>query len=212
MLQKQNTTGYKSVGVEKMRVQKVKLTDGCPNGCSFCYEPKKEPFFYPIPAFTGDYIQILDMNFLSNPDALKILKELPKKTYEFVCGVDYRRMTQEIADLMKQKGFIKVRWAWDYGFSQQKNQSGIWKMFKKAGYRSEELSVFMITNYKIPINECEKKLDLLKVWNVKVNDCCYDGGYKLAKPLFWSPEQIKRFRAKCRKHNQLVRFKIDPEY
>jgi hypothetical protein len=85
-------------------------------------------------------------------------------------------------------------------------------MFKRAGYRSEDLSVFMIVNWKIPITECEKKLDLLKVWNVKVCDCCYDGGYKLAKPMFWTPEQIKRFRAKCRKHNQLVRFKIDPEY
>ncbi len=81
----------------------------------------------------------------------------------------------------------------------------------EAGYRSEDLSVFMLANWKIPYVECCKKLDLLKVWNVKVNDCCFDGGYKQAKPKDWDIDQIKRFRAKCRLHNHMVLFKIDPE-
>jgi len=191
---------------------KIKFTDGCPNGCKYCYEPKEIKCYDPVIPITKELIQILDMNFLSNPKALKILSELPKQKYEFVCGVDFRLLTQNICNLMKEKGFIKVRWAWDYTFNSQKTHSKVWKMFKKAGYKSEELSVFIITNWKVPYNDCVKKLDLLKVWNVKVNDCCFDGGYRLAKPHHWDIDQIKRFRRMCRKHNQLVRFKIDPEY
>ena len=86
------------------------------------------------------------------------------------------------------------------------------EMFVNAGYAPRDLSVFMIVNWKIPYVECCQKLDLLKIWNVKVNDCCWDGGYAIAKPKYWTPEQIKKFRRMCRKHNQMVRFKIDPEY
>ena len=59
--------------------------------------------------------------------------------------------------------------------------------------------------------DCVRKLDLLKIWNVKVNDCCFDGGYRLAKPLQWKPEHIKKFRKMCRKHNQMIIHKLDPE-
>ncbi|MCD4759818.1 radical SAM protein [archaeon] len=192
-------------------MKQIQFTSGCPNACSYCYEPKEMKYYDPeIP--TDKEVQILDMNFLANPRAVEILKSLPKKKYEFVCGIDYRRLTQEIADLMKEKGFIKVRWAWDYQFGLQKIQKKTYQMFIKAGYNPKSLSVFILVNWKIPYVDCVKKLDLLKVWNVKVNDCCWDGGYKLAKPVYWTPEQIKKFRKMCRKHNQYVNFGIDPEF
>lgn len=192
------------------RMRQIQFTSGCPNACQYCYEPKEMRYYDPeIP--DDPEIQILDMNFLANPKAIQILESMPKRKYELICGVDFRRLTTDICILMKQKGFIRVRWAWDYGFSQQKKHQRVWKMFSKAGFRSEELSVFILVNWKIPYVDCVKKLDLLKVWNVKVNDCCWDGGYKQAKPVYWTPEQIKKFRSMCRKHNQLVRFKIDPE-
>ena len=165
------------------------------------------------------------MNFLANPnfeENIVNLMEARNKNYELICGVDYRRLTQEIFNELYNSRFIKIRWAWDYMFSQQKIHQKVWKMFKKAGYKSEELSVFILSNYKIPYEECCKKLDLLKVWNVKVNDCCYDGGYpkseidfnrnkRFNEKRFWKYHDIKEFRKKCRKHNQIVRFKIDPE-
>lgn len=192
-------------------ISKIQFTSGCPVQCEYCYEPKELKFYEPnIP--DEKYIQILDMNFLANPKANQILKSLKRKKYELVCGLDFRRLTQDLANLMYERGFVKIRWAWDYNFGQQKIHQKTWKMLLKAGYKSEQLSVFIIVNWKIPYVDCCKKLDLLKVWNVKVNDCCYDGGYKLAKPIYWTPEQIKKFRAKCRKHNQLVLFKIDPEF
>jgi hypothetical protein len=191
-------------------IPKIQFTKGCLNECPYCYE--KPPIVCLDPKIPEDpEIQILDMNFLCNPQAKEILRSLPKRRWEFVCGLDFRRMDPEICQLLKEKGFIKIRWAWDYGFSSQRKHQHIWRMLKNAGFRPEDLSVFIIANWKIPYSDCLKKLELLKVWGVKVNDCCFDGGYKIAKPLYWDIDQIKRFRAACRKHNQLVRFKIDPE-
>ena len=189
----------------------IQFTSGCPNGCPYCYEPQVIKAYNPtIP--DDKTVQILDMNFLANPKAREILKSLPKKHWELICGLDHRLLDQETCNLFKNKGFIKIRWAWDYSFNDQKKHRKILLMLLKAGYRAEDLSVFILVNWKIPYIDCVKKLDLLKVWGVKVNDCCFDGGYKIAKPQYWDIDQIKRFRKMSRKHNQLVRFKIDPEY
>jgi hypothetical protein len=195
-------------------MKKIQFTSGCPNNCKYCYEPKevKKLSFNYQDLFLHNEFQILDMNFLANPDHIEILNKIPKRKYELVCGVDYRRLTQEICDLMKNKGFIKIRWAWDHNFGMQRTHKKIWQMWLKAGYKPKDLSVFILVNWKIPFVDCVKKIDLLKVWNVKVNDCCWDGGYKIAKAKYWTPDQIKRFRAMCRKHNQLINFKIDPEF
>ena len=201
--------------------QKIQFTTGCPNNCSYCHEPVELKFY--DPKIESNDVQILDMNFLANPKAVEILKSLPKGTYELICGVDYRRLTPEICELLKQKGFIKLRWAWDYNYGLQRVHQKIWRMFLKAGFQREELSVFILANWKIPFNDCLKKLDLLKVWNVKVNDCCYDGGYpkneidfnnnkRFINKHFWSYSDIKKFRKTSRNHNKLVRFKIDPEF
>lgn len=192
-------------------MHQIQFTSGCPNNCRYCYEPKEVRVLAPVYPKKGEYNQILDMNFLANPDVMDILKGLPKAKYELVCGVDYRRLSPEICGLLKKKNFIKIRWAWDYTFTQQKIHKKVWQMLTRAGFKSEELSVFILVNWKTPYLDCCRKLDLLKVWNVKVNDCCWDGGYKIAKPHYWDLNHIMRFRAACRKHNQIVRFKIDPE-
>ena len=45
-----------------------------------------------------------------------------------------------------------------------------------------------------------------------MSDCWFDGQTSPnIKPLGWNEEQIKDFRKRCRKHNQLVLFGIDPE-
>ncbi len=192
-------------------MNKIKFTDGCPNQCKYCYEPKQIKTYDPQIPITNELIQILDMNFLCNPRAKIILNRLPNANYEFVCGIDYRRLDQEIAFLLNRRGFIKIRWAWDYSFSQQKIHKKVLQMFLKAGYEPQDLSVFIIVNWKIPFIDCVRKLDLLKIWNLKVNDCCYDGGYDLAKPEHWDIQDIKRFRAMCRKHNQMIIHRLDPE-
>jgi len=113
---------------------KIKLTDGCPNGCKYCHE-SKEMTYYKLPDIeVCSEIQILDMNFLANPRAEEYISRLGIlgcKT-ELVCGVDYRLLTQDICNLLKENGFIKIRWAWDYSFNSQKKHQEIWKMFLKA--------------------------------------------------------------------------------
>ena len=196
-------------------MKQIQFTKGCPNNCSYCYEPKEMEYFKPeVNVIQKEDLKIVDMNLLANPNHLTIIKQLgmTRAKKELICGVDYRLMTQNIANCLKSCRFIKIRWAWDYNFGQQRKHQVIWKMFKKAGYRSEDLSVFILANWKIPYRDCCKKLDLLKIWNVCVSDCCWNGGYKIAKPVYWTPEQIKKFRAKCRKHNHLIKFKLDPEF
>ncbi len=85
-------------------------------------------------------------------------------------------------------------------------------MLLKAGYKPNDITIFMICNWKISYEHNLRKLDLCKVWNVKVADCWFDN--QLSPniiPIHWTDVQIKDFRHKVRKHNQLVRFKIDPE-
>ena len=202
--------------MELVKMEQIQFTKGCPNGCQYCYEPKEMEYYDPKIPVAEKIVQILDMNFLANPKCKQILRSLEhrNKSYELICGIDYRILLKdfEIALLLKKANFVKLRWAWDYTFaSGQKKHRKVLQMFLKVGYKPEELSVFILVNWKIPYVDCVKKLDLLKIWNVKVNDCCWDGGYKQAKPKYWDIDQIKRFRKMCRKHNQMVLFKIDPE-
>jgi hypothetical protein len=86
-------------------------------------------------------------------------------------------------------------------------------MLVKVGYKPKEIMTFMQANHsRATFAECCLKLDLCKVWNIKVCDCYYDGqiGSKIL-PVFWSGPEINAFRKKVRKHNQIVNFGIDPE-
>ena len=203
--------------------QWIRITEGCPNNCEFCRETRENGRVsqsLPIPEFVRNIIKIMDMNFIVKSDILRCIKWLGEQRingkvirYELICGVDYRNLTQEIADALKQARFLNIRLAWDFGFSQQLRIKTAIGMLIKAGYSPKELSVLMICNWKIPLKENMRKLDLLKVWGVKVNDCWFDNQLSPnIKPIFWNDEDIKLFRKACRKHNQLVLFGIDPEY
>ena len=85
-------------------------------------------------------------------------------------------------------------------------------MLVKAGYKPKEISIFMVCNWKISCLDNLVKLDLCKIWNVKVNDCWFDNQLSPnIKPIHWLSFEIKEFRRKCRKHNQMILFGIDPE-
>ena len=198
--------------------QWIRITEGCPNNCPYCYEPQEYKVFK-IPEIVRNDVKIMDMNLLCKKQALDIINELGSKRvngkvvyYELVCGIDYRFLTPELAQALHDNRFKKIRIAWDWYYKDQLKIRKALKILLKAGYKPRDLMVFMICNWSILYKENCKKLDLCKVWNVKVCDCYYDN--QLAPnvvPVYWTSEQIKDFRSKVRKHNQLVNFKIDPE-
>lgn len=199
--------------------QWIRISEGCPNGCPYCYEPKKE-VIHGIPEIVRNDVKIMDMNLLSKmPQALDIIRILGNRRvnnrvvyYELVCGVDYRFMTQEISDALKKSRFRQIRIAWDLSYNLQFKIKSTINMLIKSGYKQKDLMLFMICNWEISYQECLKKLYLCAVWGVKVSDCYFDG-QKMPEviPLGWTLEQIYDFRKRVRKHNQLVSFGIDPE-
>jgi len=213
------THGKPQYNAVKGNVQRIELHRGCPwaDIHEYCYEPLESTDF-PIPKITMNQVQILDMNPLAREDTLEIIKELGSKRvkgrvirYEFICGVHFNLLTQEIANAMKKHRFVRPRLAWDGPFSDQVKIKTAIERLIKAGYKRNEIMLFMIVNWRIPYTECLRKMDLMKVWNVKVCDCCYDGGYKYATPFYWTQKEMDDIRLKSRKHNQLVLLGMDPQ-
>lgn len=198
--------------------QWIRITEGCPNNCPFCAESTIIKIF-PIPKIVRNKVKIMDMNLIAKPQAKEIIQKLGMERinnkviyYELICGIDYRFLTFDLAYNLHFFRFIKPRIAWDFGLDQQYKIKDALKLLIKAGYKSNSIMVFIICNWRIPYETNCKKLDLLKVWNVKVGDCWFDNQLSPnIKPIYWTKEQIKDFRKRCRKHNQLVIFGIDPE-
>ena len=199
--------------------QWIRISEGCPNNCPYCYEPTELKLF-PIPEIVRNKVKIMDMNLIAKPEALRIIRDLGNKRvngkviyYELICGIDYRFMTQELAAALHANRFQHIRLAWDWGYQFQFKVFTVVGMLKKAGYRPNQIQVFMICNWKIPYEENLLKMDLCKVWGVQIADCWFDNQYGRVKlPIHWTEEQIKDFRGKCRRHNQLVNFGYDAEY
>lgn len=205
-------------------MQRIELHRGCPwaDIHEYCYAPhtSKVNIDFPIPKIERNNVEILDMNPLARKgkDILEVINQLGEIRvdgkvvhYEFICGVDFRLFTQEIADAMKLCRFVRPRLAWDGPLSEQHKIKDAIQIFLKAGYKREDLMLFMIVNWRVPFRECLRKLDIMKVWGVKVCDCCYDGGYEVAVPEHWTLEEMDAIRRISRKHNQLVLFGIDPQ-
>ena len=198
--------------------QWIRITEGCPNQCPYCYEPKEYKIFG-VPEITRNEVKIMDMNLLAKPEAIHILAQLAGKRvngkvvhYELVCGIDYRFLTPNLVGMLKSARFDKIRIAWDWSFKEQKRIKAAIEMLLKVGYKPNNIMIFMICNWKIPYSENLQKLDLCKVWGVQVSDCYFDNQtFPNVVPIHWKSEELKDFRHKCRKHNQIVNFKIDPE-
>jgi len=198
--------------------QWIRITDGCPNNCPYCYCPT-EIKTYDIPEIVRNDVKIMDMNLLANPNALNIITELGSRKvnnkvvyYDLVCGIDYRFLNMKKAIALTHLRLKKIRFAWDWYYKDQYKILDTIKLLKKVGFKKKQMMVFMICNWKIPYEECCKKLDLLKVWGVQVADCYYNNQtFPNVIPIGWTDQENKDFRHKCRKHNQLINFGIDPE-
>lgn len=202
--------------------QWIRLTEGCPHNCPYCYEPQEIKVF-DIPMIERPIVKIMDMNILApGKNPVKILRNLPQRVtltneiieYEFICGIDYRFLTKEIAQLIKKHHVKRIRIAWDWWYRDQLKIKDALKLIYSVGYKPEDVIIFMICNWEIPYEECLRKMDLCKVWNVKIGDCYYDNQIEINEkfvPIGWTTMEALDFRSKVRKHNQLVNFKMDPQ-
>ncbi len=201
--------------------QWIRISEGCPHKHSYCAESfeNQELKVFEIPELLRNKVRILDMNLLCHTEALEIIKELGRIKcdgkviyYELTCGIDFRFLTQEIASALKQSRFKNIRMAWDVSFGDQYRIKDTIKLLLNSGYKPNDITIFMICNWKTSYKDNLRKMDLCKVWNVKIADCWFDNQLSPnIKPIHWKEEQIKDFRSKVRKHNQLVNFGIDPE-
>jgi hypothetical protein len=212
--------------------QAIRITEGCVWNCPNCYEPTTLKVFE-IPPIERNHVLIFDMNLLCKSEALDIIRQLADIRikckpvyYELVCGIDYRFLTQKLANALYDArfgyvGFDRkihknnrtIRLAWDQKYSEQFTIKKAIDMLVKAGYKRKDVMVFMQCNYlTCSFAENCLKLDLCKVWGVRVCDCYFDGqiGSRI-QSVYWSEQEIKAFRAKVRKHNQLINFGFDPE-
>lgn len=203
--------------------QWIRITDGCPNQCEYC-KALPELNYYGIPEIIKDKIRIMDMNLLQVDKEDIILKELSerKEKFELICGVDYRVLTQERAELLfkgnfgrfnkKGKWYKGIRIAWDRELEKQYQIKDKIDLLKKAGFKPKQIEVFVICDWKIPFEICLLKLFLLKIWGVLINDCWFDNvqlpNYQMN---FWSMKQCKTFRGLCAVHNQSILFGIFPD-
>lgn len=181
--------------------------------------PKQD---YDLPSICRRDIRISDMNILASHDPLSKINQFKnirvknKVVYpHLICGIDYRFLTPEIANSLKENRFVKIHIAWDSDVSHYDRVKNAIRMLIENGYKAKTLSVFMICNHpSISFDECMQKFYLCHEFGVKVNDCYYDNqfGRKQKIPIGWTLNEIKAFRATIRKHNQIINFGIDPEY
>ena len=132
--------------------QVIRLSEGCPWKCPWCFEWKEigdDWKIFDIPELVRRDVRITDMNLLAKPEALYIINQFrdirvnKKVVYPWlVCGIDYRFLTFEIAQALKNNRFVNIHFAWDWRFKDQKRIKAAVDCLKKVGYR--EISIFMI--------------------------------------------------------------------
>jgi len=204
---------------QKEDYQVTKLSTGCPHNCPYCFSDDFKIVRPPVP-FNRNRVLLVDENILAHPDIVSMLENFSKMRvggkviyFEAICGFDFRLLDLDKAFALKRARFIKPRIAWDGGVLQDHDSiDHILNILQTAGYRASDISVFVLTNWKVSYADCLLKLEYLKSRGVKINDCCYNCSYDDPIPQYWTMEDIKDFRRRARKHNQLINFRgYDPQ-
>jgi len=220
---------------------------GCVRRCTFCGVWKIEPKLYyktseelisEIKTVAKNKVIFFDNNFLANKHIKQILSDLIDlnvngKPMWFECqsGLDGRLLERdpEIAQILRSAHFHNLRIAWDNSlsdFSSIKRQLGY---LQEAGYRPQNIFVFMIYNYDIPYEKMLKKLAHCEKWGVQIADCRYrpldalkdnynprkyrvgqtEDDYYIHTKGGWTDKKIRDFRKKVRQHNIWIRYAKD---
>jgi len=214
---------------EDLDYQIIHTSRGCKRRCTFCGTWRIEPEFTCIDSvltmIQKRKLVFYDNNLLANPHIDNILRELAeyktKSGYPLRCesqsGFDLHLLTQNRAKLLKSAHFANPRIAWDGPYNTWPNVKKAVLALENAGYKREEIYVFMIYNYVLPYNEMKRKLEACRRWSVRVIDCRYrpldytednykpgpkpqtHGEYYIHKD--WTDAQVRSFRRAVRGQN-----------
>lgn len=218
--------------------QIIHASRGCERKCKYCevyvIEPEVEYKESIIEEIKKKIIIFYDNNLLANPHIENILEELillkkqKKIRYcESQSGFDGRYLYNKpyLANLLKKANFKYPKISWDGNF---KNKNMIKKqidILTNVGYRTKDISVFMLYNYDISFDEMEMKRAQCWKWNVQIIDCRYrplrnfdNYNPHKKKPQSnddyyihhnWTDKLIRTFRSNIRKQNICIRQDID---
>jgi len=219
---------------------------GCIRRCNFCgtwkIEPQrtnktKEEVISELITIGKNKVIFYDNNILANPHIKDILYELQTLTikgkpvsFESQSGFDGRLLEKdlELANLIKKARFRNIRIAWDNGLNDKESIKRQLDILNKAGFKSKDISVFMIYNFNIPYEDMVKKIKLCKKWGVQITDCRFrpldidyddysphcrgsgkSGEYYIHEQAGWTDEKVRNFRSQVRIHNIWVRYARD---
>lgn len=213
--------------------QIIHASRGCKRHCPFCGVWKIEPEFVPKKSVKNEIVKnklvFYDNNLLANPFIEKILKELSelkikgKHVYsESQSGLDGRLLSLKLAKLLKKARFINPRLAWDGPFKDCAKIEKQINILRKAGYKSKDISIFMIFNWEHTFDEMELKRKKCYELGVQIADCRnrpltqefdnYDGridqtseSYYIHESKGWTDLMVKKFRKNVRRQNICIR-------
>lgn len=219
---------------------------GCIRRCAFCgtwiLEPcrtnkSKQEIEKELITIGKNRVIFYDNNILANPHIKEILQlfenlKINKKPvlYEAQSGFDGRLLEKdpELAVLIKKARFQNIRIAWDNGLADQDAIKRQIDLLVMAGYKQNNISIFMIYNFNISYEQMIKKIEFCAKWGVQITDCRYrplefdfdnynsnmrhgqpKGSYYIHDKSGWTDKKIRDFRSKVRKHNIWVRYAKD---
>ena len=229
----------KSINSNNIDYQIIHASRGCKRKCTFCGVWKIEEQFIPKKTIkqeiTTKKIVFYDNNLLFNPFIEGILDELIdlKQTQKILwcesqSGFDGRVLLEKphLANKIREAGFRYPRIAWDWKYDQSNSVRDQIDLFTGAGYKTSDISIFMVYNWDIPFEEMEKKRRKCWEWKVQIADCRYrplDQTYDNYNPYKteqtsddyyihhiggWTDSLIREFRKNVRRQNICVRQRV----
>jgi len=215
--------------------QIVHTTRGCIRRCGACGVYEIEPKFISKKSIKEEIIKkkiiFYDNNILANKYIENILNELielkNKKIISYCesqSGFDGRILIKKpfIGRLLKEAGFKNPKIAWDGSIDEKDDIKKQLDILIESGYKSNEISVFVLYNFEIPYEEMEAKRVEAWKFGVQISDCRFrplDSTFdnynshkrrsQSTKDYYihpkWRDEEIRLFRRNIRSHNICIR-------